>query len=85
MDAKPKAVESFEKERDTVDQWASIAMEHPLERLKHHIMETKGKILQSVFSADGTAYVVWESQGKQYRAWSSWPDQDYRIDWKAMP
>ena len=84
MHMKPKAVELFEMERDTMDQSASIALEHPLDRLKHHILQTRGKILRSEFSNDGTAYVIWESQGKQYRAWSSWPDHEYKINWKPL-
>jgi len=79
---KPKAVEEFELERDTMDQSASISMEHPMDRLKYHIVQTGGRIVKSEFSMDGTAYVIWESQGKKYRAWSSWPDQDYKINWK---
>ena len=85
MNTKPKAVENFENERDTMDQFASIALEHPLDRLKHHIRQTHGNILKSEFSVDGTAYVIWESQGSTYRAWSSWPEQDYNISWKQMP
>jgi hypothetical protein len=83
-DMKPIAVENFEEERDGMDETASIFMEHPIDRLKFHISHTGGKIVKSEFSTDGLAFVIWESQGKQYRAWSSWPDQDYKIDWKAM-
>lgn len=81
---KPKAVELFEMERDSMNQSESIALEHPMDRLKYHILNTKGKILKSEFSNDGTSYVIWESQGKQYRAWSSWPDHEYKINWKLL-
>ena len=81
---KPTAVERFENERDTMDQSASISMEHPMDRLKYHILQTQGRIIKSEFSMDGTAYVIWESQGKQYRAWSSWPDQEYAVNWKPV-
>jgi len=81
---KPIAVERFEYERDAMDQSASVSMEHPMDRLKYHILQTQGRIIKSEFSMDGTAYVIWESQGKQYRAWSSWPDQDYGVSWKPM-
>ncbi len=85
MGIKPKAVENFETERDTMDQFASISFEHPIDRLKHHILQTRGKIIKSECSFDGTAYVIWEVQGKQYRAWSTWPDNDSNINWKALP
>ncbi|MHB8883083.1 MAG: hypothetical protein ACYC69_16430 [Thermodesulfovibrionales bacterium] len=85
MENKPAAVEAYENERDSIDQYASISMEHPIDRLKYYILKTKGKISKSEFSIDGTAYVVWESQGKQYRAWSTWPDQDSKVTWKLLP
>lgn len=84
MAIKPKAVENYENERDTMDQFASISFEHPIDRLKHHILQTKGKIVKSECSFDGTAYVIWDSQGKQYRAWCTWPDNDSTINWKAL-
>jgi|GEM_PF-2662268 len=84
MITKPKAIEKFEAERESMDQFMSIALEHPIDRLKYHILQTKGKIVKSEFSNDGTAYVIWESLGKQYRAWSVWPDQDGAVNWKPM-
>ncbi len=85
MNNKPIAIENYETERDSMDQFSSISFEHPIERLKHHIHQTKGKMLKSECSFDGTAYVIWESQGKQYRAWCTWPDNDTTINWKAVP
>jgi len=84
MTIKPAAINNYENERDNMDQFASIAMEHPLERLKYHIQQTGGKIVKSEFAMDGTAYVVWESSGKKFRAWSTWPDQDSSVNWKQM-
>lgn len=84
MQTKPKAVESFDIEKDGSDEAASMYMEHPIDRLKYHIMLTKGKIIKSEFSVDGLAYVIWEAEGRQYRAWSSWPDADYKVDWKLV-
>ncbi len=81
---KPVAVEKFEIEKNSMDPTASIFLEHPIDRLKYHIIQTKGRIVKSEFSNDGTAFVVWESKGKQYRAWSSWPDNEYQITWKAL-
>jgi hypothetical protein len=52
---KPKAVELFEMERDTMDQSASIALEHPMDRLKYHILQTKGKILRCHMGESGQA------------------------------
>ena len=84
MNVKPKAVEDFENEVLSADESATVFMEHPLDRLKYHILRRGGKILKSEFSIDGTAYVIWESERKQYRAWSSWPDQEYRINWATL-
>lgn len=85
MDIKPKAVEDFEMEKAMSYEGASIFMEHPIERLKYHIIHSAGKILKSEFSVDGVAYVTWECNKRQYRAWSSWPDEEYRIYWKPLP
>lgn len=84
METKPKAVESFDKERLSVFDSSSALFEHPIDRLKYHIGLTGGKILKSEFSPDGLAYVIWESDGKQYRAWSSWPGQGYEVQWKSL-
>lgn len=83
-DMTPVAVERFETERNGLDESASIFVEHPIDRLKYHIGRTGGKIVKSEFSIDGLAFVIWESKGRQYRAWSSWPDQDYKINWKPL-
>ncbi len=80
----PKAIERFEEERQTSYDGASFFLDHPVDRLKYHITSTGGKILKSELSADGLAYVIWESHGMRYRAWSSWPDKDYRISWKVV-
>lgn len=80
----PRAVECFEDERNAADDSASMFLEHPLDRLKYHIMHTGGKIIKSEFSVDGIAYVTWECEGRQYRAWSSWPGPDYSINWKPL-
>jgi hypothetical protein len=85
VETKPKAVEYFEEERSTADESASMFLEHPLDRLKYHITHTGGKIIKSEFSVDGLAYVIWECDGRRYRAWSSWPGPDYTISWKTLP
>ncbi len=85
MDAKPKAVEHFEKEALYADETSSVFMEHPVERLKFHIMNSCGKILKSEYSIDGTAEVLWEADGRKFRAWGTWPGEEYRISWKAVP
>lgn len=84
MEIKPKAVEMFEKERLTAFDSSSALFEHPIERLKYHIGRTGGKIIKSEFSADGIAFVIWESEGKQYRGWSTWPGQGYEVHWKTV-
>jgi hypothetical protein len=84
MNLRPKAVEDFELEILSADETATTFMEHPLDRLKYYILRNNGKILKSEFSIDGGAYVIWESEGKQYRAWSAWPDQEYKINWIPM-
>ncbi len=81
---RPAAVESFEHERNTTDETESISLEHPIDRLKYHIARNGGKILKSEFSPDGVAFVYWEEGGQQFRAWTSWPDADYKINWKAV-
>lgn len=84
MEIKPNAVEGFEKERLSVFDTSSVLFEHPIERLKYHIGRTGGKIIKSEFSPDGIAFVIWESEGRQYRAWSTWPGQGYEVHWKAL-
>lgn len=84
MDTKPKAVISFDAERDQMDETASMFLEHPIDRLKYHIGRTGGKILKSEFSHDGLAYVTWQCNGRQYRAWSLWPDAEYKVNWKPL-
>ncbi|GAB4482802.1 MAG: hypothetical protein OHK006_02030 [Thermodesulfovibrionales bacterium] len=84
MNETPKAVASFEQEKQTAFKGGSFFFEHPVERLKYHIMQTGGKVTKSELSIDGLAYVAWESDGRQYRAWSSWPDGDYEISWKLL-
>ncbi|MBI4690439.1 MAG: hypothetical protein HY754_09275 [Nitrospirae bacterium] len=81
METKPKAIESFDRERVSVYE-SSAFFEHPIERLKYHIGLTGGKILKSEFSPDGIAYVLWESEGKKYNAWCSWPSNSVHIHWK---
>lgn len=80
----PKAIEGFEQEKRTMDESMSAFFEHPIDRLKYHIKQTGGKILKSEFSIDGRAYVTWQGEGKEYRAWSTWPDQGYQINWKPL-
>ncbi|MDA8082233.1 MAG: hypothetical protein M0024_01080 [Nitrospiraceae bacterium] len=82
MNTKPAAIELFEKEQASVDQSASISFEHPMDRLRYHILETHGKILKSEFPVNGISYVIWESQGKKFKAWSSWPEEEYKIHWQ---
>ena len=82
---KPKAIECFEAERGAADDSASMFLEHPLDRLKYHIKHTGGRIIKSEFSVDGLAYVIWECEAKQFRAWSSWPGPEYKINWKPLP
>jgi hypothetical protein len=83
MNTKPKAVENFEQETLYAGENSSVFLEHPVERLKFHIMNTGGKILKSEYSIDGIADVLWEAEGKKYRAWSTWPAEEYKIDWKT--
>ncbi len=85
MKTAPRAIEKFEQEKSSSFEGASFFLDHPVDRLKYHITSTGGKIVKSEFSANGFAYVIWESDGKQYNAWSTWPDQTYQISWKAMP
>ena len=80
----PKAIENFEKERLSADESSSVFFDHPIDRLKYFITRCSGKILKSEFSVDGLASVQWEEDGKRYHAWSTWPDRDYKIDWKPM-
>ncbi len=82
MNAKPRAVENFEQEILYAGENSSVFLEHPVERLKYHIMNTGGKILKSEYSIDGIAEVLWESDGKKFRAWSTWPGKEYKIHWK---
>ena len=84
MDAKPKAIEHFEQETRYADETASVFMEHPVERLKFHIMNGGGKIIKSEYAIDGTAEVLWESDGRKFRAWGTWPGGEYRVSWKAV-
>lgn len=48
-----------------MDHFTSISFDHPIESFKHHILQTKGKIIKSKCSFDGSAYVIWESQAKK--------------------
>lgn len=84
MDKKPEAILNFEQEKQVAFKGGSFFFEHPIERLKYHITQTGGKVLKSELSIDGLAYVAWESDGSQFRAWSSWPDGDYEITWKHL-
>jgi len=85
MGTLPRAIDSFEHERESSFDGATFFLDHPIDRLKYHIVQTGGKIIKSEFSADGLAYVIWESDGSQFRAWSTWPDVNYEINWKPMP
>ncbi len=82
MQAKPKAIESYEKEK--LSEVDSAFFEHPIERLKYHIGRTGGKIIKSEFAPDGVAYVIWESDGNKYNAWCSWPGHNPQIQWKVI-
>jgi len=84
MATKPTAVERFETEKANTDETASMFMEHPLDRLKYHIVQSGGKIVKSEFSVDGMAFVIWEGQGSRYRAWSNWPADDYKVEWTSV-
>lgn len=77
----PKAIESFEMEKNSAFEGSSIFFDAPIERLKYHIMQTKGKIVKSEAADDGMLSVIWEAEGKRYMAWCYWPSVNYEVRW----
>ena len=84
MATKPVAIELFNSEIAYSDETSSILFEHPVERLKMHILTANGKILRFELNVDGSGRVEWEEGGEKYAAWSIWPDARYKVDWKRL-
>ena len=82
VEKKPAAITRFEKEALAAFDTGSFMLEHPIERLKYHIETSGGKVIDSQFEPDGTAMVVWLWEGVRYRAWSTWPGVEYKVNWK---
>ena len=85
MGIKPRAIESYDEEKLAMfDSSSAVLFDHPIDRLKYHIGLTGGRIIKSEFSPDGSAFVIWEGEGKQYRAWNFGIGQGSEIHWKAL-
>lgn len=74
----------FEEEALEAFNTGSFALEHPIDRLIYHIESSGGHVLNSNFDTDGKAMVTWESDGVRYSAWSTWPGDEYKVDWKKV-
>jgi hypothetical protein len=85
MNEKPTAITRFEAEALSAFDTGSFILEHPIERLIYHIESSGGRVIDSHFDTDGKAMVTWESKDATYRAWSTWPGEHYKVDWKKVP
>ena len=84
MSEKPEAITKFEEEALAAFDTGSFSLEHPIDRLIYHIESSGGRVIDSHSDIDGKAMVTWESKGVSYSAWSTWPGDVYKVDWKKV-